>query len=621
MSGMARSLIVLWSLPTHELTKGTDILSFLSPSEEAKMRKPVDSTVWIARQEMPAVRAEAQNIYREIVGEMGTVTVSKGRTLRQLLQRRLDEASRWWFMDHHEGEIVSTYDDLLSVLLVLRIKKLCDAQSVRLVGAPGAISACLKSLDVPGQRRGEAMVAPAIAAVVRGIAARVRYFFRFVLLKSRLPKPPAFDDVRTDAAMFGSWPWSFVGQGVTIPAHRYLGDLPTALQAEGLNNLRWFVWVGGTRPPTPDECASLARTAAVTLLQAHVGLLDAIWCLVDVRPAWWLWRARKTPQWRQVFVRHDVDLQPLFSEQVQSRACSSLIPHLELVALATKRACVAHRPRLAFEFQELFPLACAHYDGIRRAQSATRVCAVMHSSYCHETVIAMADPVRDLGGKPDNCPMPQPDSLYAIGELAKRVFVDAGLAAHRVVVTGVPRYSYLFRAKPIAHTHRVAEGGLRLLLLASLAEEVEVDMVEAAALACNGITRPRLRPHPLGRLLQHERVAAVRHCVDVSSEALDGDLAWANVILFSYSTAADEAFVLGKTVWQWLPDRFNGSALAEVGGIRTFGTIEELRRAFQAFGDRPSAVDADRSATIRELFGPADGREAQRIAQHALTLP
>jgi hypothetical protein len=186
----------------------------------------------------------------------------------------------------------------------------------------------------------------------------------------------------------------------------------------------------------------------------------------------------------------------------------------------------------------------------------------------------------------------------------------------RVSATGSPRYDHItvpeVGASPplpdAAHPARV------ILIAASIAADVELDMIEALGNAISGDSAVRviLRNHPFRRLEAEARFALFRERIEVSSASLDDDLRDADVVLFSYSTVAEEAFLRGVPVWQWLPPGFNGSALAEVACVPAFSTIEGLRAALRAGLTAPTREE--QVSVARALFGPCDGRAAERVA-------
>ena len=106
--------------------------------------------------------------------------------------------------------------------------------------------------------------------------------------------------------------------------------------------------------------------------------------------------------------------------------------------------------------------------------------------------------------------------------------------------------------------------------------------------------------------------------VSVSSKTLEEDIAEADVLLFTYSTVAEEAFLKGKPVWQWLPLSYNASALVEACAVPQFSSTDGLRQALKDFQENPKAFQPElsvRKDACEKLFFRGDGLAAARIAQ------
>jgi hypothetical protein len=100
---------------------------------------------------------------------------------------------------------------------------------------------------------------------------------------------------------------------------------------------------------------------------------------------------------------------------------------------------------------------------------------------------------------------------------------------------------------------------------------------------------------------------------------LEENLDAADLILFTYSTVAEEALLRGKPVWQWLTLGYNGSALAAINGTKQFSSVAGLRRGLEELctnrrGALPSAEE--RQQVFEELFsgGLGQASASERIA-------
>ena len=220
-----------------------------------------------------------------------------------------------------------------------------------------------------------------------------------------------------------------------------------------------------------------------------------------------------------------------------------------------------------------------------------------------------------------------------MGILGQQLFLDCGYSADRVLLTGSPRYDREHNSYGIESGNGVAQRPARtsdssgpterpvcVLVASGLNVHLELDMVEALCEAARGMTGVilRLRSHPFCRIDRHKGFAPYQHCLSLTQGSLDADLAQADLVLCTYSTVAEEAFVLGKPVWQWLPLGFNGSALTEAVTIPQFGSVADLRDALRAFQTDPSRFTTTAEArrhVLQQLFYERDGKSAQRVSE------
>jgi hypothetical protein len=369
-----------------------------------------------------------------------------------------------------------------------------------------------------------------------------------------------------------------------------------------------------------DVLAPLAGESRVVLLQAFIRPTDILRETFDFSACRTLRQLLRAPTAQGAFVVDNLDWRPLFEPELWRGVLNAQIPNCRLVALATQRAAERYAPRLSLGFLEHFPYARAHYAGMRQGAPNAVNCTMQHAGCARDKTFYHLDPARELRGEPDGQRVPQPDKVFVMGEFGAAVFRACGYAEERLVLAGSARYDHIvYPPAAAARAPRLA-GPLRVLVACSLEVSCEIAMVEAAVLAKAGspTVELRVRNHPSSRVDAHPRFAALRAGVEISQETLDADIAWADVLLYSYSTVAEEAFLQGKPAWQWLPLGFNGSALAEVAEIPRFGSVAALQAAFrEGAALAPAAVPEHASAeAAQQLFHPADGRAADRIADY-----
>jgi hypothetical protein len=255
----------------------------------------------------------------------------------------------------------------------------------------------------------------------------------------------------------------------------------------------------------------------------------------------------------------------------------------------------------------------------RAAPNATNY-TMQHAGVCLEKTFYFLHPLYEMQGYPDGCAVPHPEVVFAMGELARSCFLSYGYSPEQVKMAGSTRYDHVCVKREAKR--RSEDGGIRILLACSLDVRTEIALVEGAALAAAGLPNVtlRLRNHPLSRVDGDVRFAAVSEAIEISAHTLPEDLEWADLVLFSYSTVADEAFLLGIPCWQWLPAGFDGSALVKAAAIPRFGSVGALRKAICNFGPaNETSSAAEREMAAYQLFAPTDGGAAKRIAGEILS--
>jgi surface carbohydrate biosynthesis protein (TIGR04326 family) len=349
--------------------------------------------------------------------------------------------------------------------------------------------------------------------------------------------------------------------------------------------------------------------------------------VVDFSPMVAFQSIRKSKLFRQLFLYQNLDLYPLFSDQLLCGFLNPSIPHHQLVAMATEKACRLHPPKITVSFLEHHPYSRAHYEGVSRGAPGAVTFAVQHASYSHEKTFVFLHPRIEFLGEPDGCSVPHPDYVCSMGFLGQRIFAECGYPSDRILVTGSPRYDHVrirLSENPRPSAHENGGQNTRLLLVTSLAEKPELEMIEAvhSAVIGNQAIELRLRSHPFNPIERSPAFYQYRSVIQETKGALKDDLAAADLILFTYSTVAEEAILQGKTVWQWLSLAFNGSALAEVAPIPRFCTVQGLRKALETPHDpsdpRSHALDVEEITA--QLFYKADGNAATRISAAILSL-
>jgi len=621
-------LLVCWKKPRALPEAGGVLLSFLPPSDEEALLRQFIGTLVRAREASREIRAEAGRWYVDCVARLGACQDEAGQTLRQALASA-GQASTWWYhpVSFRDSEGDPTFNWILAVHAIEAVADRHGIHRLVLVGAPGEVAAALRSrfhVIVDGRNRERRR-----PVWVQGLGSRALYLFRslrhWLAIRRRVPCPAG----PLDVVLSGFWDWSVWKEpGSQSLSDRYFRLLPEQLQRRGVRAVGWFAWFDPLTEPgkrhrrVEEILAPLANRHDVILIQRFLHPLEIIKAVLDFSAARTFRRFTKTAAFRSLFVQRSIDYYPLFARQLRLGFLNAHLPHHSLVALATERACRRYRPKVTVSFLEHFLYARAHYEGVRRAGDGCARLAVQHCSWSHEKTFLFLHPLLEFKGEPDRCAVPHPDTVFAMGTLAQELFLECGYEKDQVLLTGSPRYDHVRLAAPSweGESRTRSSAGARVLIIASLDVGVEIDMVEAACAATQGLDNVHLslRNHPFSRVDQHPRFDSCRSRIEVTQRSLQEDLEQADVILFTYSTVAEEALLQGKPVWQWLPMHFNGSALSEAVPIPRFGSVVELRQAivdFQADRTKFAPRQEIQQLALTRLFWPGDGGAAERIAR------
>lgn len=626
-------LWVCWQEPAQ--LPGNDlVLSFMPPAAEEELASQHQGPFVRAREASLAVRKEARELYIAMVAQLG-VAPCGNRTLRAALASP-GQASRWWYhrAAFKDCESDPTYERIVWIMTIRAIANQERLRRLVLVGAPGEVAAVLKSAFVVEEinsRKPQSLW----WLLLRGLGSRLKWvtilIWQIAMMHRCLETPNRLYQV----AIFGFWDWSvWWDESRQSMYDRYMQGLPEELRQHGLAAVGWFTWLDPHSEPgkqgrsLKEVLAPLQGRDEVALLQADLRPREILLSMANFSSLAIFLRTRREAGWRNTFQKMGLDFSPLFFRPLMYGFLDAGIPRCELLALATARACQRHRPQVVLSFLEHFPEARALYEGVKRTDPSTICMAVQHASYNHEKTFLFFHPYLEFQGQPDGCAVPHPDYVCALGPLGRELFLECGYSPEQVLLTGSPRYDYIsdLAAKippDLREKHPDRNGRGRLLMVSSLNLDQEMEMVEAVHAATRGLDGIELclRSHPLQPLEQHADFAKYREYVELTRASLAEDLAQADLILFTYSTVAEEAFLQGKPVWQWLTLKTNPSALAETASIPQFASIRDLRASLQEFFKNPQPP----SATMRQqafdcCFFPVAGGSFKRISQHIMSL-
>ena len=289
----------------------------------------------------------------------------------------------------------------------------------------------------------------------------------------------------------------------------------------------------------------------------------------------------------------------------------------ELVYIATERAFHKYKPKKSISFLELFIYSRAFYTGGRLGFPNTIHYTIQHASYSREKTFVLLDPQLEYSGCPDNLPIPRPDYIFTMGELGKEIFMESGFPEERLYSTGSPRYEHI-KGNCISNSNRTSNV-TNILIVTALDINLEIEMVEAVYFASLDLPqiKLRLRSHPFAKMNSHPDFHNYADRIQLTNGTLEEDLKTADLIIFSYSTVAEEALIQGIPVWQWRPITYNGSVFRDLGCIPSFYSVSDLRKSLKEFvSNKYSFIPGieTRSFILKKCFYDANGSVSEKIA-------
>ena len=569
-------LIVCWTNPVA--APEGPLLSFLPPTAEEALAGHVSGRFLRAREMPSAARAQARADYLGTAARIGAERVG-GRTLRE----EASDGNAWWHhpVSYKDCENDPTFARILALRAILWAADAVSADAIETWGAPPEIVAALNG-------RFKVIVHAAPWCVpepiwwLRALASRVFGLIRSLLdLIACIGARPA--GPRPNVLLLGYWDWSVREEDGRL-VDRYFKALPAEIAALGrsVGRLCWLDVFGDPARASRGRRAAVraAKSENIALLQSYLDIGDALEAAFELRPLSAYLRRRNDPDFRVIFEIDGLDLFPLFAERLLRGFLDGGLPRCALIEKASQRACAALKPKVCVHFLEHHPHARAAFAGARAA--GARTAAIQHAGFCREKTFYFFDPALEFRGDPDGRAVPAPDLVFAMGEMTRKHFLDCGYPCERVLTTGSPRYDHV---RPPVPAKTRSGAGVRVLLAPALDLDVEAALLAAAAAAAHDApgVELRLRDHPFAPLSRRPEYASVKDRVALSTGSLDEDLDWADLVLFSYSTVAEEAVLKGVPAWQWKPVSYDASALSEAADIPRFTSVASLREALTGF--------------------------------------
>lgn len=620
-------LYVLYKPGFKHVGSDAAVLSFMSPDDEHKATSQYPK-LFFGRKEMDAVREDVRKKYVDIVSRIAA-TECDGKTLREALEIP-GRGNPWWYhpVSEKHVETDATFNMLLQIFTISHVADREGIKEIVVYGSPVEIVLVLKSRY---RTRGIKCPSGWKDNILKGVLSRFLKYLASacwsnicIRLIIRLPKS------RPDVVFQGFWDWSVqIGCKSGEVEDAYFRSLPVKFKDMG-RECAWFVWLAPQYKRDRKQksvprllCPAKGRRELI-FAQKFLKVTDILSAIFDMRIFYRYIRFSRSDKFKGLFKEGNCDLWPLFNGKLVYGFCDSTLPHYYLTEKAYKRAFSFYKPKLSFAFLELCLISRAFNQGALFGSPLTVRCDMQHASYGREKTFILADSDRELLGKPDKKAVPAPDNFFVMGELCRDILSENGFPPEKIFITGSARYDY-FIQKGISSSLVSAQCPAKVLIVSTVSAHLDFEMVQAAFLASKGLNiKLFLRSHPFVKI---ENLPDYRQyskaIVSSRGASLEDDLNLADIVLFTYSTVAEEAFLRGIPVLRWQANGFNGSVFRDINVVPAAYSVESLKEQFRRFLNDPASFYPDdklREEILRKCFYRVDGMASLRIAEKAVEL-
>lgn len=625
-----KKLWVCWVKPNCLPSENLRILSFLNPSDEENFVQSISEGSLISgRIVAQEVKDDALKIYTEVVAHIGADRIGKSSSLRVLL-KSINGNSLWWYhpVSFKDFEADPTFNRIIQILVIDKIASEGNFENIVFWGANDVVADVLKSkyqVECKSTKHKSAVL-----LYLRAFASRLKQLIAHVYQWYLVRNEVSDITFTPDVVFEGFWDWS-VRPDIQEKDldDRYFKSLPNLLKQQDFKTA-WLLWFDPhSEPRSKKQSAKAVLNGAhpynnLIFLQKYLKITDIIKSFSNFSPAMKYYIIARCAGFKNIFKDNGLNFFPIFREQLSYHFMSSSLPHYDLVEKACIAAFAKFRPKIALTFLEMFTYSRALYAGARQGSPETKLAAMQHASYSREKTFIRFDPEIEFYGKPDSCPVPRPDFVFTMCELGKEIFQECGFVPHDVFLTGSARYDHI-RTDLIVKDQITSPRTINLLIVTSLDHNGEMDMIDAVYFASKGLhcIKLFLRNHPFNRMEEHSLFQPMKEHVTITNGLLEDDLQNADLIIFSYSTVAEEALIRGIPIWQWCSAGYNASAFREIGVIPTFCSVSKLRDSLKEFIDNPVPFiieEKTRKNILNKCFYKADGKASERITNKIIDL-
>lgn len=610
--------------PARNIPQDALILSFLPPEDERGFA-PESPSILFARNEMNNIRDKARKAYVDLVARIAS-TPCAGKTLRQALEIE-GKGNPWWY--HKTGEKQSEGDNTFNLFLqIFTILSVCERERVDEIIIYGSLA---RIADVLATRYNITRVGCVRCNAnnpIKGFLSRMKYLgnalYTHKLIK-RGARPP---DIKPKVIFQGFWDWSVGVNQEGKMQDSYFRSMPEYFKDSGIE-YSWLLWFdphfkAGSKGRKASEVLRPAlEDSRLIFAQGFLNPVDIFSAIFDFSYLFSYLRYRRSGEFRAIFREEGCDFWPLFKNDLLYYFSDASMPHYFLMETAYRRAAACYKPKMIFGFMQFFLFSRAFYQGVKFGYPAVIKCDMQHAGYGREKTFILMDRERELLGNPDDNGMPVPDYFFTMGELCREILVEDGFLPEKIFVTGSARYDYIW-GENNKFQKRDNSTAINVLIVTSVAISVELEMIQAVFLASQGLNlKLYLRSHPFARIEDTASYKPYSGYIVSTSSSLEDDLKVADLVLFTYSTVAEEAFIRGIPILQWHPCGFNGSVFRDIKIIPSAYSVEGLRTALKSFINDPASFRPSPEQiglVLNKCFYKMDAQASSRIAQKAIEI-
>jgi len=553
-------------------------------------------------------------VFDQVAGQLRTDYVrwisSMGSQFRNELSYD-ENFSAWWLTDVFQkdtesgsvftslcyGQILSEYLKQNGPIKALEIKG-GNASVRKYLGKVGAHFGC--SVSNPASSLN-------LSGIIRAVFARFRIFAKEFWYWFRCPRDKG--DHTPAVAWLSFFPPSWYYENGEWK-ERFYRQLPLAFSERNVRQVYFCWWEKAIRDWRPVDTYKEIQGVTLCFLQSFLSFRDFFRVFIDLRRIKIFLKIDKNAQKApSLFLFKGIDAYDLLREDlIQSLIGGGIERHL-LAYDASKRYLSLRKPKLFISFLESYPFSRAVFAAFKTYSTQTKLVALQHASIT-PLKLWFSWTQSDVTG---SHPLPVADLFICHGDMSKRIFEENGVPAERIVITGDWRTDHLFSARVRTGTDK--SNRPRILIAGTYDSEDSEALIKISAEAFRNQTDYDvvIRSHPNCDL----RPISGRHGLDYSlydREPLSDSLAKTDIVISTYSSVADEAFVMGipvVTVVHSLKVNMSAFYGATYKGVFTAYDSKDLSRIIAEIKSKPVLIENEEF--VRERYFSLDTRGTERV--------